>query len=580
MSFFVADNKIPIVQKSIGIPATNGLAYNPEQQIDFYIDPAQVKFFNPKQSTLQFDIKIQMPSDTNGEATRLMLDSHIGAQSVISEIRIHDGSSNALLEEIVGYNIATSVKYDYHTNDSMRNKRALTEGAGQYKPDSSQGTMGSTISYQNCADNYYSVSNDEDTNDTQFKNVDYLDCRVNLPLNTGIFSNDKIFPAMLTSGLRISILLAPSIRCIRMMEGAMFSRKTTLNPLIHSQNGNSDNTSGSFVTGVDIDTIFVANVNQYNNPERMPFVVGETLGFWDLVNETHLGVNTDPIIEAIDYNATHSLVEITTSTFRFTQDVSTIENASNVMYSKSVENATSYNATYQLNNVELILEVVDMGAQYEADMMRKMKEGGTINYDFLSLTNYRYSQLASDIVANIQLPIENRRMRSILAVPTDSSVYSMKNQLNACGTYEEGTSASATNNDYKLFADRSGLVGVSDNITSYQFLYNGKLNPSRLVNCEKTSSKISVSQQPLIELEKALSSAGMPALSLLEFNKNFIIGRSLTAGQNGTYDGRGRQFALQVNYNGTTPSKNKLWNCLVFHIRRLVIKGDSIFVEV
>jgi len=388
---------------------------------------------------------------------------------------------------------------------------------------------------------------------------------------------------MLTSGLRISILLAPSIRCIRMMEGAMLNRKTTLNPVIHSQNGSSVNESGSFTADTNVDTIFVANVNQYNNPERMPFVVGETLGFWDLVNETEInvcGTIGAPVIESIDYNATHSLVEITTSTFQFTEAVSTIASASNVMYSKSVENATSYNATYQLNNVELILEVVDMGAQYESDMMRKMKEGGTINYDFLSLTNYRYSQLASDIVANIQLPIENRRMRSILAVPTDSSVYSMKNQLNACGTYEEGTSASATNNDYKLFADRSGLVGISDNITSYQFLYNGKLNPSRLVNCEKTSSKVSVSQQPLIELEKGLSSAGMPALSLLEFNKNFVIGRSLTAGQNGTYDGRGRQFALQVNYNGNTPSKNKLWNCLVFHIRRLVIKGDVISVEV
>tara|TARA_R100000654_G_scaffold10274_2_gene22980 strand:+ start:649 stop:2409 length:1761 start_codon:yes stop_codon:yes gene_type:complete len=586
MSFFVADNKIPIQQKSIGIPAINGLAYNPEQQVDFYIDPQQVKFFNPKQSTLQFDIKIQMPSDTNGELARLMLDSHIGAQSVISEIRIFDGANNALLEEIVGYNVATSVKYDYHTNDSLRNKRALTEGAGQYKPDASQGTLGSTISYQNCAENFYSVSNVEDTQSASLVNASYLNCRVNLPLNTGIFSNDKIFPTMLTSGLRISLLLSPAVRCIRQLEGSMLNRKTNLNPVLHSQNGCGVNTgagSGSYVKDTNASKVFIANMNQYNNPERCPFVVGEALGFWDLVNESYLnvcGTLGDPIIKEIKYDATTSLVEITTTTFQFSQSVSAISNASNVLFSKSVDNSTTFNATYQLNNVEMILEVVDMGSQYESDMMRKMKEGGTINYDFLSLTNYRYSQLASDIVANIQLPIENRRMRSIISVPTDSSVYTMKQVLNACGTYEEGTSASATNNDYKLFQDRCGLVGCSDNITSYQFLYNGKLNPSRLVNCEKTSSKVSVSQQPLIELEKALSSADMPALSLLEFNKNFIIGRSLTAGQNGTYDGRGKQFALQVNYNGTTPTKNKLWNNFVYHIRRLVIKGDSIFVEV
>ena len=214
---------------------------------------------------------------------------------------------------------------------------------------------------------------------------------------------------------------------------------------------------------------------------------------------------------------------------------------------------------------------------YENDMMRKMREGGTINYDFLSVTNYRYSQLSSDIVANIQLPIENRRMRSIICVPTDSSVYTQTQVLTASGTYEEDFSGDA---NFFLFQDRCGLVGISDNITNYQFLYDGKLQPSRLVDCSKTSSKKSISQQHLIEVEKALTSANITGQSLLEFNRNFIIGRSLTAGQNGVYDGRGKQFSLQVNYQGTAPTKNKLWNNFVHHMRRLVIKGDTIMVEV
>ena len=46
--------------------------------------------------------------------SKFLLDSHIGAQALIKDIRIHDGSNNALLEEIVGYNIATMLKYDYH----------------------------------------------------------------------------------------------------------------------------------------------------------------------------------------------------------------------------------------------------------------------------------------------------------------------------------------------------------------------------------------------------------------------------------------------------------------------------------
>ena len=46
-----------------------------------------------------------MPTDTLGTLTRLVLDSHIGAQSLIREIRIFVGMNNALLEEIVGYNV-------------------------------------------------------------------------------------------------------------------------------------------------------------------------------------------------------------------------------------------------------------------------------------------------------------------------------------------------------------------------------------------------------------------------------------------------------------------------------------------
>ena len=227
--------------------------------------------------------------------------------------------------------------------------------------------------------------------------------------------------------------------------------------------------------------------------------------------------------------------------------------------------------TYEVSDVDLVLQKLDMGANYEGDMLRRMREGGTINYDFLSMTNYRYSQLSTDLVAQIQLPIENRRMKSVICVPTDSSVYTNKQILQASGTYEITTGE---------FQDRPGLAGISDNLQTYQFTYDGRLQPSRLVDCSKTSSKTSVSQQHLIELEKALTSAGISGQSMLEFNNNFVIGRAVAV-QGGVYDARNRQFSLNVNYTGASaPTKNKLWNNFVFHIRRLTISGDNISVEV
>ena len=65
-----------------------------------------------------------------------------------------------------------------------------------------------------------------------------------------------------------------------------------------------------------------------------------------------------------------------------------------------------------------------------------------------------------------------------------------------------------------------------------------------------------------------------------KYNENFVIGRALALGS-GVYDARNKDFVLQVNYQeANAPSKAKLWKNYVFHLRRLVIKGDSIMVEI
>ena len=577
MSFFVADNKIAINQESIAVPSINGLSYNPGQLIELRLDPAQVKFFQPQNSYLQFNVKLQMPSDAAGEVMKLMLDSHIGAQALIRDIRIHDGNNNALLEEIVGYNIATMNKYDYHCNESLRNKRALVEGAGaRITP---HGQLGTAFSNQNTAMNFFTDPEDDSDRESQLKNASYTNVKVCLPLNTGIFGNDKVFPSMLTNGLRISILLEDSQKAIRMLEGAMLNRKKKLNPFIHSSNGCL--TTGAFTgaaTGATAyTTIFLTQDNGYVEPDNLPFAVGERIGILRLAPAPEIEqvfyTDTKPVIQKIEFiaasGATESLLKLTTSSFQMTTGVANNTNASHIIFSDTAH--TTYNTTYQVSDVNLVVQSLDMGANYEADMLRRMREGGTINYDFLSLTNYRYSQLAGDIVAQIQIPLENRRMKSIICIPVDSSAYAGNVQLTASGTYSEETGLGNQ--------DRCGLAGISDNIQSYQFTYGGRQQPARLVSTAKTSSKTSVSQQHLIELEKALTSAGISGQSMLEFNRNFCIGRAVAV-QNGIYDGRNRQFSLQVNYGATAPTKNKLWNSFVYHIRRMTIAGDSISVEV
>jgi hypothetical protein len=220
-----------------------------------------------------------------------------------------------------------------------------------------------------------------------------------------------------------------------------------------------------------------------------------------------------------------------------------------------------------------------MPAGYTNKLSQMMKSGGVMNYDFVSATNYKISQLKSERVANLRLPLNQSRAKAILCIPTDASASGTKELLQSSGTYitdydlESDASTRAWNANR---SQRTGLVGCADELTSYQMFYDGKLNPNRKVFCSKISTKNSIDQQPLIELEKALVMGGMKPFSMMKFRENFCIGRALSL-QNGVYDTRGKDFALQVEYQETaSPAVDKLWMNWCVHLRRIAISGNAI----
>jgi len=580
--FFVADDKIPITQQSIGIPSENGLSYNSTQVIEIQVPPT-TKFINPKASCLQFNVKIKGDATAVGK-TRLQLDSGIGAQVLIKDIRIYDGNRNTLLEEITDYNTMVAMKYDYHSNKSLRNKRALTEGTISENV-ASRGTRGSSVSDTDLVSNpYFKVKEGAQT--TEWSDSDFLSAKVNLPLHTGLFQNDKILPIMLLDGLHISITLEDNARVFRQMDNVLLGRRTTYNPIFHSFNGSA--TDGEIKNGSATTTFFLQDENNMTNLSganiiSCPFVVGEEINLFNTTSAVTASFTGPAYPKIVSISASEvgavKFVVLTTQSVTNNSGVSLTTDGSWVIYSNSVKRAGSYEATYQVSNVELVVQEVMMPSNYESSMLSKMKEGGSLSYDFLSATNYRYSQLASDRVANIRIPINNTRCKSILCVPTDANVYTQQQAIvgdSATPTYKVFHDKTR---DFRFHSGRSGLVGVADHISSYNFVYDGRLQPSRVVSCSKTGNKVSISQQALIELDKALTSAGIETHSMKSYNENFIIGRALALGS-GVYDASNKDFNLQVNYQETNaPSVPKLWKNYVFHLRRLVIRGDTISVE-
>lgn len=597
MSFWTADDRIPISQTKVSIPAEHGLQYSPGQKCEFHL-PSGIQFFQPSESYLNLVVKLK--KDATADPTRLQLDAEMGAHVLIRDIRVYSGGAGRiLLEEYQNYNVLTALKYDYETNDTLKAKRALTEGATTYS-ERARNDHGVEQSQQNNLEEnpYFKPMDGSASYSTAFSDDEYLDVKALLQLNTGIFSNKKVFPIGMTEGLVIEIIFEDARRVFRTLDQTSRYRHLASNPFFMSSAGTTD-TGAPALPNSAPQLPVAANASAFSefwvrrdnsqgwsaNVNSFPFCIGEEITF---VNASTGIENADttrdvspPTIKRIEYQAgTFNAIKVVLNgSYRLTADAT----QELVVCSRAIEKATTYNPTYLIKNAEFILQQVEMPMGYTSKLASMMKSGGAMNYDFLSATNYKVSQLASERVANLRLPLSQSRAKAVLCIPTDASSSGTKELLEAKDTYvthydlESDANTRAWNANH---SQRTGLVGCVDNLTAYQLFYDGKLNPNRKVFCNKISTKNSIDSQPLIELEKGLQMGGIMPFSFKKFRENFCIGRSLSL-QNGVYDTRGTDFNLQVEYQeSTAPSVDKLWMCWCMHLRRIVISGNGIALQV
>ena len=437
--FFKSADKIKVGQTEVAVPSENGLNYRPGGKIDIFIPPTS-KFVDLSQTKLKMNVSLAIPTvnGSNG-ATRLQLDAQIGLHSLIRSIRIFSGRKTALLEEIEGYDILTALRFDYESNENLRAKRGLTDGATTYDP-ACRGTLGSLKSQQgNCVTNpYFKETEINETLNTSFsttdEDYDFKVCQGTLHLNTGLFRNEAVFPAMLTDGIFVEILLQDARRVFRQLDSVNRNRHLTLNPVFHSINGSDgqEGISGSWQNGSNLGadkSFFITRDNNQTSTQTCPFVVGEKITFVPgeagyASASVNASIGTIESIEQVTGVAVGNSKTKITLVANVSNTTGTTLGGGTPKYhvvSANLEgnaSISSYDPTYTISNVEMIVKQIQVPDGYEASMMAMMKEGGTINYDYRSFTNYRYSQLQSDSVANIRLPLIESRATAILCVPT------------------------------------------------------------------------------------------------------------------------------------------------------------------
>lgn len=588
--FWTSDEKIPISQTKVSIPAEHGLEYSPGQKCEFHLPPS-IGFFQPKESYLNLTVKLQ--KDPSNDPTRLQLDAETGLQVLLRDVRIYSGGSGRqLLEEYQNMNVFTALKYDYETNDTLKAKRGLTEGATVFNKQQ-RFTTGVGESQQNNVDQnpYFEPLPESASFSTAWTNSSYQEVKALLPLHTGIFQNDKIFPIAMTEGLVVEIIFEDARRVFRTLDQTNRYRHLLGNPFFHSTNGSNSGPDEPKAANASAFTEFYVrrdNCQGWSGDiSAFPFVIGEEFRFINastgVDNPSVASGSATAKIKRIEYvGGTTNAIKVTVEGATGYRPTAKLDQE-HVMYSMSVIGSLTYNPTYLISNAEFVVQQVEMPSGYTSKLQQMMKGGGVMNYDFVSATNYKISQLKSERVANLRLPLNQSRAKSIICIPTDASASGTKELLQAETTYITHYDLFSDNSTRTWNANRSqrtGLVGCVDELTSYQMFYAGKLNPNRKVFTDKIATKSSIDQQPLIELEKALVMGGIKPFSMMKYRENFAIGRAFSL-QNGVYDTRGTDFSLQVEYQETrAPTVDKLWNCWCIHLRRIAISGSAIALQV
>lgn len=606
-SYWKNDDKIKISQTQVSVPSTNGRSYTGTagqsgRRIDFEIPPS-VKFMDGKNSYLQFDIKIGIPAAE--VPTRLHLDPFIGGSSVVKNLRIYSGNRSVLLEEISDYNAKVQLEYSYNQDDSLRSMRALKEGSLVTTIDN-RGTLGTSVSNNIDLDSnpYYKPVGTVPAGRDWGTSDDFLTAKLSLPIHSGLFSgNSKIFPVAMCNGLFVELDIEDPARFVKQLDSVNRHRRMKQNPIFHGVD--KDGLALSINNATNRSEIYLGLQNNMKTVAQCPFVKGERVGICKndspktecALTLTSTGGQGFPKIENIE--VADGYVRITCEEFQNSDTGTGVEATSNnfILFSAAVDTkrvqvgdlttqiiapTTSYPITTEISNAEIVVQQVGVDPRYEAGMMKKMRDGGTIEIDIPSVTNYKHSLLKSNRNATINLAVSNTRAKSMIIMPTDAKTLNVGDLIaGTSAVYEEETTAM----DGRLHSIRSGQVGIIDRLTSYQMLVDDKLVPSRPIVVSKINKGKSIAAQPLIELEKALNQAGIVPRSFTDYNRNFLIGRAYAL-NDGVANLNNKSNQLQLLYNETNaagadlaPEHDKLLFCFLFHIRRINIRGDSVTVS-
>lgn len=581
MSLFrTSSEAIPDVEQTeVRVPSLNGLSYGQSQQIQIYVDPSRVQHIIPKDSYLEFDVKLSISGTAKA---KLQLDGQIGANSLFRNMRLFAGNKKRLISELVAYDSYVSLKYDYESSPALVGKRYVEGCTGTSLANEPSHRLGAANSvYLNNVNNPYFKKSGATS--TTWSNDDFVTCKVTVPIHLPIFQMESVLPIVLMDGifLEADVVNVSNNNPFRLLDSILKERSPIFNPRVESVDigGTAETTwtNGSTATAYNLKLD-----NGMFDVEHCPFVVGSKVDLVELADTLPTGL-ADVEVTISEISVENNKIKLSFPDAVNGAGADIDFNASTVaLYEVGVKEDTTFSADFEISNVNLVLKKIDPSPQFVSELMSNIKAGGQMVIDYENVTNYQRSVLSTDRVVNLRIDTSETRCRAILSQPVDATKYTLPDALNTDTTYVYvDNSADISEGDKNLVvnSNRSNLTGCIDRATEYSWVISNRLVPSRPINVSKMSrtTNPTVSAQKLVEDEKALYASNITPMSFKAYRTNFFFGRALGLEKNAVQDLAGQSIVLQVNYNETqAPQRNKLFNNFLTHVNSLVIRDGSV----
>ena len=530
------------------LPEYNGTySTTTNNQMRFHI-PRNVGFVDTNDLVMRMNVKI------NGSVSNwLRFNPRCNGHALFRSMRVTDGMNSCVLDDNTAYNSLASIMEKFSENDTIRNKKTLTQGL--------QNPAGLTSNY-----NLFYQPEGNWVTETVTANSSPKDLQIELPFTySNLLHSGKVLPVVAFNGINIQanidelnrVLQPASDICSSLASNTVYAESVTA-----KTGGTSDEKTAigdTFTMVVKKTGASAGNLNVEHGNDCF-FKIHDELMIKDATNEESLG-----FITQMKNDGTGQL-EITYIPNRAngTKITNSFAAGSNLFYNvvRRVEGFTGDGTnlpssisltapSLSVSNVKLVASQISPPPDWVKSLTSQINSSEGFGFNYKQYINVRNTLPANNGMLQQMIPQNYTAVYSMLSLPCDNAKYSV-----------------LTDDPWEPAVDGQ---------KEYQMVHGGQNITNRPVKIERYALSPS-KNDPLHmnELIKGLENCDIPVRNLVDLPNRFAIGRAFSRIP-AVADLSNGDLSMKVLYLGATTTK--MWDNFLCINALVSIKNENIVVS-